>query len=284
MINVKSPYFIYLLGAFINIFSLTIIKYIGIKNIITINQLIFLRTLLSLVMFCPFGIRHAKEVLTIGKKDLALISLLCILATLDTYLWNIGLQKVPINNAILIAMMTPITTTILAGVFLKEKVTKGIKLVFLINTISTVAFYGIKTDQLNVGYLILFADLFVYGTTAIVIKKLSSYSAGFLVFIRMAALLPVSFLLIKDLPKITTSVAILVIIVTIGYTTQRLLITKAYQMAKIVSLQPLKYFNIVFSSILGYFILKEPLSLQQIMSFIFIISTTFLIRNDLKKD
>jgi len=274
----KTASTIYLTGAFINILTLVFIKYLGINNLLKIDQIIFFRTLFAVILLTPFNINNIKSFKLENKHTFALLLILGILASVDAYLWNIGLQKVPVNNAMMMLFLSPIITALLSRFILKETIKRNTKISFIINSFAVLSVYHFSFNKFNIGYLFLLSDLFIYGFTAILIKKLSSYSSDFLVFVRLLILLPISFFIMKDIPIFNLKVLLFVALITFGYITERTLLTKAYQLTTITSIQPLRYFNIVFSAGLSYLILGEKLSLWQVLGVVVIIGSGVLLR------
>jgi drug/metabolite transporter (DMT)-like permease len=98
------------------------------------------------------------------------------------------------------------------------------------------------------------------------------------VFVRLLVLLPVSFFIIKDIPVFNFKIVLFLTLITFEYITERTLLTKAYQLATITSIQPLRYFNIVFSVVLSYLILGEKLSLWQGLGVAMIVGSGVLLK------
>lgn len=274
----KTASTIYLTGAFINVLTLVFIKYLGINNLFKIDQIIFFRTLLALILLAPFNVKNIKSFKLENKYTLILLLTLGILASIDTYLWNIGLQKVPVNNAMIMLFLSPIITALLSRFILKETIERNTKISFTINSFAVLLVYHFSFNKFNLGYLFLLSDLFIYGFTAILIKKLSNYSSDFLVFIRLLILLPVSFFIMKDVPVFNFKILLFIILITFGYIVERTLLTKAYQITTITSIQPLRYFNIVFSAGLSYLILGEQLNVWQVVGVLVIVGSGYLLR------
>ncbi|MBL0725666.1 MAG: DMT family transporter [Alphaproteobacteria bacterium] len=279
----KSASIIYLISSFINIFILVFIKRINGNKVLDITQIIFLRTLLSIILIVPFNIKNTIHIKCINKNTALLLLTLGVLASVDGYLWNFGLQQIPVNNAMIMLFLSPIITALLGNVILKEKIENTIKMSFAINTVAVFLVYHFSVDNINIGYILLILDFFIYGFTAIIIKKLHYYPASFLLMVRMIVLLPISFFTMKKLPMINKEIIWYTVIMSVGYITERTLLTKAYQIAKVTSIQPLRYFNVVFSSVLSYLILGEKLNVWQIIGIsTIVISGIIIAKNKVK--
>lgn len=261
-----SAKLIYLLGAFINVMMINIVKYIGLNGILSINEMIMMRAFFAVLILFPFNWKELKNMRHHDRKTNILIVGLGLVSVLDTFIWYQGLQTVPINNVIIMMLfLSPIITATMSRIILKERIQKEIVLNFVINFSAVFLIYRFSIGHLTVGYLFLFIDFFVYAFMAILIKKLQKLPANFLVFIRLLTILPISAAVVHHIPILNTKVMIFVALVVFGYIIERTLVTYAFKTVPVVEIQPLRYFNIVFSSFLSYLILGEKLTKWQII-------------------
>ena len=131
-----SPKIVYLFGVFVNILTMNIVKYVGLNGLLTIPEVICLRTTFAIFLMLPFNIKEFGKINTNGKIDKKIVAYLLtlgIIAGISSYLWNIGLQTVPMNNAMILLFLSPIITAFIAHIVLGENITKRIKLSFAIN-------------------------------------------------------------------------------------------------------------------------------------------------------
>lgn len=268
---------IYLIGAFVNVLMMNIVKYIGVNGILSVNEMIFLRACVAILILFPFNFKEFKSLKNESIKTNLLILALGLISVLDTYTWYKGLQTVPLNNVMILLFLSPIITTVMSAIILKEKVSFDIVLKFIINITAIFLIYNFSVGKLTIGYFYLVCDFVIYGFIAILIKKLEKFSANFLVFIRLVVILPISGIIMQKMPIINTQVLIFLAIVVFGYIFERTCITYAFKITPVVQIQPLRYFNIVFSSILSYLILDEKTTKWQLIGVcIIIVGTVFV--------
>jgi len=261
-----SAKLIYLLGAFINVMMINIVKYIGLNGILSINEMIMMRAFFAVLILLPFNWKDLKNMRNYGRKTNILIVGLGLVSVLDTFVWYQGLQTVPINNVIIMMLfLSPIITATMSRIILKERIQKDIVLNFVINISAVFLIYRFSIGHLTVGYLFLFIDFFIYAFMTILIKNLHKLPANFLVFIRLLTILPISAAVVHHIPILNTKVMIFIALVVFGYIIERTLVTYAFKTVPVVEIQPLRYFNIVFSSFLSYLILGEKLTKWQII-------------------
>lgn len=254
---------IYLLGIFTNIFTINIVKYIGLNGIISVYEVIAIRAFCGSLLLLPFNFKELISLKNENKTILIFLFSFALISVLDTYTWFIGIQTVPINNAMILLFVSPIITSLMSYFILKERITNDIKIKFLINMCAIFLIYHFTIDKLSIGYFFLMSDFIIYGISCILIKKLNKFSPNFLVFIRLLVILPISWIVIHKIPVFNIKVAMFVCIIVFGYILERTMITYALQKVPIVQIQPLRYMNVVFSAILSYLILGEKLTFWQ---------------------
>ena len=66
--------------------------------------------------------------------------------------------------------------------------------------------------------------------------------------------------------------------ITFGYIIERTCITIAFKKIPIAEVQPLRYFNLVFSAGLSFLILGEPLTVYQLVGMSIIVVGTLIVR------
>ena len=276
-----SPKIVYLFGVFVNILTMNIVKYVGLNGLLTIPEVICLRTTFAIFLMLPFNIKEFGKIKTNGKIDKKIVAYLLtlgIIAGISSYLWNIGLQTVPMNNAMILLFLSPIITAFIAHIVLGENITKRIKLSFAINLCAVFLIYKFSFNNCNIGYLLIFSDFLIYAFVAILIKKLPMFSSNFLVFIRLLILLPFSWIIIHKIPTINTKITLFIIMITFGYIIERTCITIAFKKIPIAEVQPLRYFNLVFSAGLSFLILGEPLTVYQLVGMSIIVVGALIVR------
>lgn len=153
----------------------------------------------------------------------------------------------------------------MSRIILKERIRKDIVLNFIINISAVFLIYHFSIGKLTIGYLYLLIDFFIYAFVAILIKKLQKLPANFLVFIRLLTILPISAAVVHHIPILNTKVMVFITLVVFGYIIEMTLVTYAFKTVPVVEIQPLRYFNIVFSSFLSYLILGEKLTKWQVI-------------------
>lgn len=253
----------YLSAVFLNVLTSVLIKYLHINSDLNLNQIIAIRVILAMFMLTPF---MAGKLKNINKKHIKLIILTGSLACLDIYLWHYGVSIVPINNAVVVSFLVPILITFFACVILKEPLYLGSIMALIVAFCAINLIYQITPNVSSFGYFVLIADFTAGALGFVLTKKLTLfYSPLLIVYLKIFVMLPIAFTLIGSIPVFTVYSFIFVFICSIMYILERYLFTLAYKLHDMGPLQPLRFFNILFSFILSYLILKEMINVWQII-------------------
>ena len=253
----------YLSAVFLNVLTSVLIKYLHINSDLNLNQIISIRVILAMFMLTPF---MAGKLKIINKKHIKLIILTGCLSYLDIYLWHYGVSIVPINNAVVTSFLLPILITFFACVILKEPLYLGSIIALIIAFCAINLIYQITPNVSSFGYFVLIIDFTAGALGFVLTKKLTSfYGPLLIVYLKIFVMLPIAFALIGSIPVFTVYSFIFVFICSIIYVLERYLFTLAYKLHDMGPLQPLRFFNILFSFILSYLILKEMINVWQII-------------------
>lgn len=275
--NFKTAAALYLSAFFVISLCAVTLKHSSKIGSLSIFQAIFIKTFAMTAVLTPI---YLKKIFSIQKKHIPLLVLSVILAIFDTYVANISWTKLPINNATIIAFIQPFVMTLLAWLILGEKISPKHIIAMFIAFFSILVSIDFKKTGLFdeiYWYALLFLNLFVASISWITIKKLSKhYSTNLIIYIRTFVIFLCSVATLDSLPSLNQDSWHIMLIIVFGYFYERLTIAKVYSMVDISKIQPLKFTNIIFSSTLGYFILGEHLTQNQIFSVILIIMAMFI--------
>lgn len=267
---------IYLIGLFTAILMTIVVKYLYVGVIFSLYQIIFYKVIFSSAILTPFNFKYFK---TIKKKDIILFLKLFACTVPEVYIVNLAWIHLPINNAVIIAFLHPLIMTMLASIMLKEKIKPNLIIALFIGIIGVLIVYhsGVKTEGDYIWYLGLLFALFISGMAWIYVKKLSQiYPTSFVVYLRILCIIPFSLIFLDKIPDLSLDNSKFLLCITLGYIAERYLVAKAYSMTDVSRLQPLKFVNIIYSSILSYLILGETLTINHIYATIIVLFALFV--------
>lgn len=198
--------------------------------------------------------------------------------TIGLLLYFYTLQEIPLATAVTLQYLSPIFSTILSGLILKEY-TKPIQLLFfLISFIGIIIMKGfdtrISTELVVIGIISAFSSAIAYN----VIRKLKDYDNP---------LVTVFYFPLTTVPLVAPYVFFhwvtprpidWLYVIVIGIATQQaqLYMTKAYQAEKMAKVANLNYVGTIYALIFGYFIFGESVSFSSLIGILFVISGSVL--------
>jgi drug/metabolite transporter (DMT)-like permease len=144
-----------------------------------------------------------------------------------------------------------------------------------------------SADSFNIGYIILLADVLFHSSAMIFKKKLMYTQSSLLtVYINLIILLPISFILSGFDYKFLFDMNILKIglFISLIYITEFCMTHLAYKMSDASTLQPVRFFKIIYAVIISYLLLNERPTIEQVIgSCLIICANILLIRFDYKR-
>lgn len=263
-------------------------KYISVNNMLTTSEIVMMKSLLSVLLLLPFNCRHVLETRTRNKirENILLLFAIGVATLISQFTWINAIKRIPLNNVVLCVMIvSPIMTAIGGRIFFKENISNRIKFAFTINIFAIFLinkFFFNKIDW-NIGYLFLLCDLLVYSVIILITRKLRELPSGLIVFVRFLVVLPLSIIAVSHFPTLTFAVIFLTLIVAMSCTLGRFFQTKSYKYLEVSIVQPLRYFDIVFTIFISFIILGEKPTLYQVFGSIIIIASGFIVASEKNK-
>jgi S-adenosylmethionine uptake transporter len=199
-------------------------------------------------------------------------------------LWSHGIGLVPIATVTLMSFTIPIFTSLLAVIFLKEKITKASLIAVTLGFIGSIITLAHEEITFSLtSYLFLFASI-LFATLDIINKKLLNAGEKSFPLLFYSNIFSCFFLfLVEDFSFTTITSKNLILTACLGLGANFILfcIIKAFSYAKASALAPLRYLELVFSSLVGYFFFQEALSLQILLGgSLVVISSIILTRKN----
>ena len=280
--------FFYLIGALAMCVANATTKYISVNNMLTTSEIIMMKSSLSVLLLLPFNCGHVLETRTRNKirENILLLFAIGVATLISQFAWINAIKRIPLNNVFLCVMIvSPIMTAIGGRIVFKENISNRIKCAFAINifAIFLINKFVVNKIDWNIGYLFLLCDLLVYSIIILITRKLRDLPSGLIVFVRFLVVLPFSIITVRHFPTLTFAVVFLTLIVAMSCTLGRFFQTKSYKYLEVSIMQPLRYFDIVFTMFISFLILGEKPTLYQILGSIIIIASGFIVVSEKNK-
>ena len=245
--------------------------------------IVFFRNIASLLCLLPWIIHYKLYAFKTTQ-----IKLYCYRASsglCSMYMLFIGLSLISINDAIALSFSVPLITTILAVIFLKEKV-KTYRLTALsVGFIGVIIILRPGSNSFEYGYLLILATSFLWSISNILVKKLSSNDHPYtIIFFMLILTTPVSLLITLffwQTPTITEWIWFF-ILGAISNQAQYAMI-QAYRKTDINTLQPFDFSRLIFGAILSYIFFKETLNIWTLLGSAIIFTSSLLVLRREKK-
>ena len=277
---------LFLTGTCLHTLHTVLIKFIGTNTTCSTYEILFLRGFFTFIIFTPlFLIKTIK--LIVNRQVIPILITVLLLSMCSTYCWHYGMSMIPINNGVIINFLSPIATSVVACLFIKEKLSKEIVISIIICFLTIFFAYGF-TSSFTLGYVLLVCDILSYSMYVVLSKKLivQTKSPASLLYFQVMIICITSLHVLPSLTvKISADYNILLstFLTTLFYIAEGMLILKAYTYTSVSSLQPLYYTRFIFASIFSYLLLGEMLTLQQILTAAIIVVVNLNVIRILKK-
>ena len=217
----------------------------------------FFRFFLGLVIILPYIIKNKDAVLkTTHLKQHFLRAILGLPAML---IYFSALVLLPIEKLTAISFVVPLIVTILAVFFLGEKI-------FLYRTLALIlGFSGMLVIirpgfvDISIGvYMVLFSAL-LWSINIIITKKISKDDSAITILAYQSIFMSIlSFFIVLffwEMPSLKT--LIYLILAALCGTVLHLTLNHAFKLVDVSMTQPYSFLNLVFASIIGYFVFDE---------------------------
>lgn len=243
---------------------------------IPVAEKIFFRNIFGLVISILIITKKKKSFLGNNKKFLFLRSLFGLLGVAANFY---ALSIMPLVDAVILNKMSPFFVLILSAIFLKEKLTKG-KVIALALAVTGAAFV-VKPEfgMTMVPALIALSSALFAGSAYTIIRYLKDYDTPetivlYFTFFSTIAMIP--FMVMGEFVIPTLSETIGLICLGVFATTAQFLMTNAYRFAPAGELSIYTYFNILFSTILGFILWLEIPDVLSVLGAFLILSAGFI--------
>lgn len=237
------------------------VKYLSLFNA---YQLVFFRSLGTL-MLTSIYLKHLKISFWGNKKTLLIIR--GIIGVLSMTLFFLSLKHLSLGSAVTLRYLAPIFATVFAVFLLKEKIKPVQWIFFCIAFLGVYILKGLDPLINNYGLLLVLSAAFFSGLVYVIIRKIGNTEHPVVIvnyFMGIATIFGGFLCLPYWKTPINIEWLLLISLGFFGFFGQ-LFMTKAFQIAKTNKIAPLKYLEVVFTALLGFFWLGEIYSVWNIV-------------------
>ena len=217
----------------------------------------FFRFFLGLLIILPYIIKKKDVVLkTTHLKQHFLVAILGLPAML---LYFSALVLLPIEKLTAISFVVPLIVTILAVFFLDEKIYIYRTLALILGFSGMLVIIRPGFVDISIGvYMVLFSAL-LWSINIIITKKISKNDSAITILAYQSIFMSLlSFFIVLffwEMPSIKTFIYL--ILAALCGTVLHLTLNHAFKLVDVSMTQPYSFLNLVFASIIGYFVFDE---------------------------
>ena len=255
MSNNKLAIFLIIISVFFGTVMLSFLKIA--QEDVNVYVAGFFRFFLGLVIILPYIIKNKDAVLrTTHLKKHILRTILGLPAML---LYFSALVLLPIEKLTAISFVVPLIVTILAVFFLGEKIYIYRTLALILGFSGMLVIIRPGFVEISIGvYMVLFSAL-LWSINIIITKKISKDDSAITILayqsIFMSLLSFIIVLFFWEMPSLKTFIYL--ILAAMCGTVLHLALNHAFKLVDVSMTQPYSFLNLVFASIIGYFVFNE---------------------------
>lgn len=246
----------------------------------TVNPLVmvFYRNLFALIIMLPFLLKKyqfQEIILNFNLNNL----LRGIFGFLSMYLWFIAISGAPVNTIVSISFLTPIITSLLAVIILKEPLTIYKLFALTIGFVGSFIIIQPQLGKLDQYILCSLASCFTWSISNLLVKKLVKSQNPYIIVFYMSLIITMicSPFLIKNWYIPSLKEIILLLLIGGLSNIAQIFLAKAYEKTPITIVMPFDFSRLIFSSIITYVMFKEILQINNLIGSIMIIFAGYLV-------
>jgi S-adenosylmethionine uptake transporter len=265
----------FILSLVVSVLNDTISKYLG--NRLHSLEVSFFRFLFSTITLIPFIIYYGRKSLTTSRPLLHIARGVLLFAGIT--LWIFGLNIVPISVVTLLSFTIPLFVLILALFFLKENVGWQRWLATIIGFLGIILVLNPGHVNFKPASLLLLLSTVSFAILDILNKKfvIKESTLSMLFFSALATTVLAFFPTLYVWKMPTVKEILLLFILGGGANLILLFILKAFACIDASAVAPFRYFELILSSMVGYFIFSEIPSSNIYIGALLIVPSTFFI-------
>lgn len=239
-------------------------------------EILFFRSLVGLLLIAPLILRHRAQLFRAADLPLQLARNAVHFA--GQYAWTLGVAALPLVKVFALEFTTPIWVSLLALLFLGERLTAARGLAAVGGFIGVLVVLRPGLDGLEPAALTVLLAALCYATSVILVKRLTRTSSPMLIVIWMVLLqLPLGLAL--ALPQWRTpTLACLPWIALLGFTglSAHFAMAKALKVMDASLAMPIDFFRVPLIALAGYLLYNELLEIWVLVGALLIFAANYL--------
>lgn len=239
--------------------------------------IVMMRNIFGLMFFAPQILHDYKKVLHTKKIKLHLAR--NINGLISMLVWFYTITLLPLSEAVSITFIIPITTTLAAIFFLKEKVKKETWIAILIGFIGVLIIIRPGFREFKFAYLLALLSALLWSLSNVLVKKMTKTEnprtiVAYMSIIMLTMSIPLALPHIQPLTSHDIFwFAMLGIISNLSHTAMSI----SYSKSDLSVVQPFDFTRLIFTAIIAYFAFDETIDLWVVFGAILILCGTIFV-------
>lgn len=245
--------------------------------------IVMVRNFFALTFFFPQIINNYQKLLKTSKPKLHILR--AVIGILSMTMWFEALSILPLPEVVALSFAIPIISTVLAIVFLKERVNKLTWIVCIIGLIGVVVILRPGFHQLSNAYFYVLGSVILWSFADLLIKVMTKTEkpqtiAAYMSLIMLLISIPISLPYLEPL-----NLKNLVCFIALGICSNltHISISISYGKTNLSKVQPFCFSRLIFVTIIAYFLFDEIIDFWTIIGSLIILFATILIMPRRKK-
>ncbi len=245
-----------------------------ISSSVDIYMMVFVRNCCSIIVLLPWLSFDELRKHPFKRQDLLWAR--AVTGVIGMTLYFIALKGLPVTQVTAISFTMPLITTLMAAIFLKEKVSWHFIAALIWGFLGVLVIVHFGVGQFNMAMLAIIVGTFFWSASNIFVKKLVSvYSPLMSVFTMMLYMAVVSFFVaIFHLQAITLIQFLWLIVLGAVTVLGQLALTNAYHYTDVKVVMPFDFLRLLFVSALAFIFLQEKLEVHTLIGAVMIMGSS----------
>lgn len=246
-------------------------------------EMVFFRNVFSLLFLLPWAFSQGYEKLKTPRFKLHVYR--GITGVVGMWMWFYALSKVELNHAVALSFTVPLITTLLAILFLHEKVGWHRWLALFIGFSGTLVILRPGAETIEFASLLVIATTCVWSVSNVLVKKMTQNDEPkLIVFYMTLVMLPLSLpiaLTVWEWPDWQSLLWLLLL----GYASNQaqLYMSRAYALTDISVVLPIDFTRLIFVSVFSYVVFNEILDMATLIgALIIFLSSVYIVERESK--
>ncbi len=239
--------------------------------------IVMVRNFFGLLFFLPQIARNYKKVLHTKKPRLHLFR--GVNGLVSMMLWFHVVTVLPLSEAVSISFIIPIITTVVAVIFLKEKVKSHTWIASLVGFVGILVILRPGFKEFNNAYFYSFASVILWVASNIVIKVMTKTEkpqtiVAYMSFVMLVCSIPFA---LPHLQFIDFHNLLWFALLGLVSNLLHIFISSAYSKADLSYVQPFDFTRLIFTAIISYFAFGEIIDVWIVLGSLIILAGVLIV-------